>query len=365
MASDDDFFLKQLAQQNKRFEQALSEQKNLPNWLQSKPATLDATFAATLKKGNLPKSVIAQKHLSKKTGRWIFVSLSMPPEELQQAGIRANDEQAVLVLRGVELGSNIHIQGRKLIEILKPAVKPLPKTLIDPTLFTEHNIQGVPTMVEVNNKQETRLVKGLPGFKWLMEHEPGDQGKMGPTYDILEPDMIDEMKRRIKAVDWNQKKEGAIKNIWNNQTMFQLPVSKAQSTRVLDMSIKLTQDIALPDGRLIAKKGDVVDPQKLLPMKQVFIIFDNTDTQQRELAKKIGDKNRRNNIPVVYLFSNMDKSQGWQAFNGMSDYFAAPVYKLSQSLIDRFGIHALPSVIQGKGDKIEITEYPVATNAKP
>jgi conjugal transfer pilus assembly protein TraW len=364
MASDDDFFLKQLAQQNKRFEQALSEQKHLPNWLQTKPATLDTSFAATLKKGSLPKSVIEQKQLSKKTGRWIFVSLSMPPEELQQAGIRANDEQAVLVLRGVESDSNIHILGRKLIDILKPTVKPLPKTLIDPTLFLEHNIQGVPSMVEVNSKQEIRRVKGLPGFRWLTEREPGDHGKMGATYDILEPNMIDEMKRRIMTVDWNKKKEDAIKNIWNNQTMFQLPVSKLQSTRVLDMSIKLTQDISLPDGRMIAKKGDVVDPQKLLPMKHVFIVFDNTDNQQRELAKKIGDENRRNNTPVVYLFSNMDKSQGWQAFNGMSDYFAAPVYKLSQSLIDRFQIHALPSVIKSQGEQIIITEYPVATNAK-
>jgi conjugal transfer pilus assembly protein TraW len=357
-AGEDDFFLKEMINEQKP---EISNQ--LPDWLKTQPAVLSPVFEKILKQGNnaqpgmSPRDSLSQPVVDKPIqGKWIFVSMSMPPHELKAAAEEAAESKSLLVFRGVEKGSDTGTITKRLYEIVKD-MKPVPGAVIDPTLFTRFNVQAVPSMIETNEAGETRSARGLPGFEWLSKQDVGDHGQRGATFEIAEPDMIEEMQRRMREFDWKKEKQHAIDNFWETQKeSISLPASEKNSERQIDMSIVSTKDIFNSSGQLIIKKGQSINPQKLLPMRTVYVVFDATDQKQVDIAKKIGDEMLKKNKPVIYMFTKMNTVKGWDHYNKITNLMNAPIYKLNQIIVDRFHIQALPSVIEGNGDGVLLKE---------
>ncbi len=359
-AGEDDFFLKEIMK-----EQQPNMNRQLPDWLKTKPATLSPVFDQLLREGNngrqINKEGVANNEKSQSIGkpiqgRWIFVSMSMPAQELKAAAEEAAATKSLLVFRGVEKGGDTGTITRRLYEVVKD-IKPVPGAVIDPTLFTRFGVQAVPTMIETNADGETRTARGLPGFDWMSKRDASDLGQRGPVFGIAEPDMIEEMQRRIAEFDWQKEKQHAIDNFWVQQKdSVGLPVAEKNKERRIDTSIVSTQDIFHPDGRLIFKKGQTINPQAIMPMRHVYILFDATNKKQVEIAKKIGDEMLAKQKPVVYLFSKMDTEKGWEHYNQTTELMNAPIYKLNKTIIERFQIQALPSVVEGLGDTILVRE---------
>lgn len=356
-AGEDDFFLKQLMKQ-----QQPNMNRRIPDWLRTQPAQLSPALEKILKTGNQAASQAVQNTGDLKQspagvmqGRWIFVSFSMPAHEMKAAAEEAAASKSVLVFRGVEPGTNTGSITKKLIPIVKD-MKPVPGAVIDPTLFTRFNVNVVPTLIETDAAGKTRIARGLPGFEWLSKQEPGDHGQRGPTFGILEPDMIEEIQRRMEHMDWDRQRREAMANFWKRQDAFNLPAAEKNRDRHVDMSIVSTQDIYHPDGRLIIARGDKINPQAIMPMRNVYIVFDATSQKQVAIAKKAGDDALRKHKPVIYLFSKIDQERGWDHFNETGDVVNGPLYKLNQDIINRFKIQALPSVIEGEGDHVVVRE---------
>ena len=358
-AGEDDFFIKEIMK-----EQQPNMNRQLPDWLKTKPATLSPVFEQLLKEGNngshinandadMEKSLSPEKPIQ---GRWIFVSMSMPAQELKAAAEEASATKSSLVFRGIEKGGDTGTITRRLYATVKD-IKPIPAAVIDPLLFTRFDVQAVPTMIEINADGETRIARGLPGFAWMSKQDTGDLGQRGPVFDIAEPDMIEEMQRRMSEFDWEKEKKHALDNFWAQQKdSVNLPVAEKNRERRIDTSIVSTQDIFHPDGRLIIKKGQTINPQALMPMRHAYILFDATNKRQVEIVKKIGDELLAKQKPVVYLFSKMDTENGWDHYNQTTELMNAPIYKLNKTIIERFQIQSLPSVVEGQGDTILIRE---------
>ena len=358
-AGEDDFFIKEIMK-----EQQPNMNRQLPDWLKTKPATLSPVFEQLLKEGNdgpyinannadMGKSLNTEEPIQ---GRWIFVSMSMPTQELKAAAEEASATKSSLVFRGVDKGGDTGTITRRLYATVKD-IKPIPGAVIDPLLFTRFNVQAVPTMIETNADGETRTARGLPGFAWMSKQDAGDLGQRGPVFDIAEPDMIEEMQRRMSEFDWEKEKKHALDNFWAQQKdPINLPVAEKNRERRIDTSIVSTQDIFHPDGRLIIKKGQTINPQALMPMRHAYILFDATNKKQVEIAKKIGDEMLVKQKPVVYLFSKMNTENGWDHYNQTTELMNAPIYKLNKTIIERFQIQSLPSVVEGQGDTILVRE---------
>lgn len=352
---EDDLFLKGLAGQQQRI---TSSRHDLPDWLKPKPLQLAPLFEQQLRKGITSRSPSAAGASLKATheGHWIFVSFGMPVEELKAAAKEASESGAALVFRGVAEGENTGQLANRLADAIK-GIKPIPGAIIDPLLFNKMAVSTVPTMVSTDAQGHTRRVRGLPGFNWLDRQDEGDSGQKGPVYAISEPDMVGEIKRRIATTDWEKQKNGAMANFWKGQGEgLDLPKAKTNRERLIDPSLSVTQDIYHPDGRLIAAKGQSLNPQTLLPMRQVYIVFDGTQQEQIDLAKKLGEVAARKMKPVVYLFSKLDHKKGWEQYNVLAGEMGAPVYQLNKALLKRFQIQALPTVIEGSGDKLSVRE---------
>jgi conjugal transfer pilus assembly protein TraW len=358
MAGEDDFFLKELLKQQPNMN------RQLPDWLKTKPMQLSPSLEKILREGSrianpgsdndidMGKRSLAQAM----HGRWIFVSFGMPMHEMKAAAEEAAATKSILVFRGVEKDQNTGSITKKLLPIVQK-LKPVPGAVIDPTLFTRFNVTAVPTIVETDAEGKTRSARGLPGFDWLSEQEPGDYGQRGPIYGILEPDMIEEIQRRAANVDWEKQKTEAIANFWKKQDEFNLRPAEKTRERTVDMTIVSTQDIFHPDGRLIIKKGDRINPQAMMPMRHAYIIFDATSKKQVEIAKKAGDEILKKGKPVIYLFSKIDKERGWSHYNETGDFVNGPLYKLNKSIMDRFKLEVLPTVIEGQGDHVVAKEF--------
>jgi conjugal transfer pilus assembly protein TraW len=359
-AGEDDFFLKGIMK-----EQQQNLNRQLPDWLKTQPSTLSPVFEKLLREGinsnqfqNDGVAVAENSQSPKKPiqGRWIFVSMGMPTQELKAAAEEAAATKSLLVFRGVEKGGDTGTITRRLYEIVKD-IKPVPGTVIDPTLFTRFNVQAVPTMIETNTDGETRTARGLPGFDWMSKRNAGNLGQRGPVFGIAEPDMIEEMQRRMAEFDWEKEKQHAIDNFWAQQkNSVSLPVAEKNSVRRIDVSIVSSQDIFHPDGRLIFKKGQTINPQTMMPMRHAYILFDATHKKQVEIAKRIGDEMLAKQKPVVYLFSRMNTEKGWAHYNQTTELMNAPLYKLNKTIVERFHIQALPSVVEGQGDSVLVRE---------
>ena len=353
--TEDDLFLKGLAGQEQRI---ITSQHDLPDWLKPKPLQLDPVFEQQLRQGLTsasPRGADASvKPIS--SGHWIFVSFGMPLEELQAAAKEASETKAALVFRGVAEGENTGQLAQRLAEVIK-GIKPIPGAIIDPLLFNTMAVSTVPTMVSTDAQGHTRRVRGLPSFVWLDRQDEGDAGQKGPVYTITEPDMIGEIKRRIATTDWEKQKRDAMANFWKGQREgLDLPRAKADRERLLDPSLTVTQDIYHPNGKLIAAKGQRMNPQTLLPMRYVYIIFDATQPEQVGVAKKLGVLAAKKMKPVVYLFSKLDHRKGWEQYNLLAGEMGGPIYQLNKALLKRFQIQALPTVIEGSGDKLSVRE---------
>jgi len=58
----------------------------------------------------------------------------------------------------------------------------------------------------------------------------------------------------------------------------------------------------------------------------------------------------------VYLFSKIDKDSGWKHYNETVAILNGPIYKLNKQIVDRFRLQALPSLIEGQGDHVVVSE---------
>lgn len=254
-------------------EQQPNINQQFPDWLKNQPTTLSPVFEKLLREGNngsqfkndgVATTENSQNPKKPIQGRWIFVSMGMPTQELKAAALEVSTTNSVLVFRGVEKGGDTGTITHRLYQVVKD-IKPVSGAVIDPTLFTRFNVQAVPTMIETNADSETRTARGLPGFNWMSKRDAGDLGQRGPVFGIAEPDMIEEMQRRMAEFDWQKEKQHAIDNFWVHQKdSVGLPVAEKNNERRIDTSIVSTQDIFHPDGRLIFKKGQTMQSFILL-----------------------------------------------------------------------------------------------------
>lgn len=354
-----EFFLRDMLDASKV---ELPSQK--PEWLKTPPTKLDPVLEGLLRQenaalngdnGNLQATL--SKAAGVKQGRWIFVSLSMPEAEIKAAARAATQNKAILVFRGIAKDQDIRSISLPLLPIVKD-IKPVPAAMIDPSLFTRFAVTSVPTVIEVNDKGEVRQAHGLLGFEWLASQEPGDLGQRGSVYEIAEPDMIEEIKRRIKAYDWETERKNALAHFWERRTdEVKLPDATANSDRRIDPSIVSTRDISTPDGKVIAVRGQKINPQKMLPMRHVYIVFNAANKAQAAFAKKLGEEKLKNHKPVVFMFTEVDVSRGWEGFNETQENLEGPVYRLPKNIAEKFQLQAVPSMIEGDGELIKVSEF--------
>lgn len=149
-----------------------------------------------------------------------------------------------------------------------------------------------------------------------------DLGTRGETFPIVEKNMIEAMQERVKELvdsgEWDvyQKK-------FTTETIdkikaprgIELPHVTTELVRMVDPSVMLNIDIQLPDGKYVARQGDMINPLKQMNLNHDIAFIDGRDEKQINWAIEQRKKNPKTLVLLVtgnwYELSVKHKMKFW------------------------------------------------------
>lgn len=216
--------------------------------------------------------------------------------------------------------------------------------LLDPLAFHRHGVVAVPSIgLEDREQHQVALAAGSSSSSLLSQKvaqgKRGNLGSFGSTTEIIEPDLMAVAKTRIERLDVAAMKQRAIARFWDKQPGFALPTVERSSTRSVDPSVIIPQDILAPDGRVVIKAGRL-NPLDVMPFGIKLVVIDPTSPWQVDLARR--EVAAKDGVQVIVIASHIPGStsdtgpSGWDLFNDVQDSIAAPLYLLQQDLAARY-----------------------------
>lgn len=297
-----------------------------------------------------------------------FVSFDMPQKILNEIILLAsNDKKSVIFVRGMRPEMRNIAQMLKFTNdyldqlIASRKIKNKPSFLLDNTEFITNNVYAVPTIVYENDHGKIR-VEGLTNTDWLDQQiKKGikDGGRVSEVFEIGEPDLREHIARIIDDIDWEKKQQLAHQNFWKKHLFTSVRHAEKDKVFYVDPTITFEKDVAIQDGRLLAKRGTKLNPLLLMKQKGIttnypMIVFDARHAGQVAFAKEMHQQLGPNTILIT---SHINDANGWKHYSNLIKEFSNNVFVLNQQLQSRFAIEEVPSIIETDDLLFKITAY--------
>lgn len=183
-----------------------------------------------------------------------------------------------------------------------------------------------------------------------------DLGLIGPSYPIIERDLIEVIHGRIRdkteAGELDALHQELIedsKSYASRPSGVTLPRALVYRAVEINPVYTLEQDITDADGKLLFKAGTQVNPLHFKPLSKMLCFIDGDDSQQVAWVKTHCSEDLANKLILV----NGDYLAITKQLNRRL-YFDQQGY-----LIARFDIHSLPAVIRQSGEVLYLEEFPI------
>jgi conjugal transfer pilus assembly protein TraW len=259
-----------------------------------------------------------------------------------KAAVRDN---AQIYLKGIaKHHTGVHDTIREL-QMIGGDLDVKPDVRFKPKYFERFNIEKVPTIL-YQKDDVTVSAEGIVNLGWLKnKHESATEdtffGNYGNVTAVVEESLLDTIRKRMEAYDWEGKKEKAIKGYWKKQEFNALPPATKDDVWYIDPTVRVQKDITNGNGDLLAKAGDVKNAIASTGMPLTLYIFDPTNIAQLQWAHTLVN-NDVNNGQVMVMFSKLDKSRGWKHLDYLRKHFSRELYQLPRELIRKFDLTGLP-----------------------
>lgn len=116
-----------------------------------------------------------------------------------------------------------------------------------------------------------------------------------------------------------------------------------------DPTLVVNQEIKTPDGIVLAKPGDRLNPLDKVSMSSIMVFFDGRDSSQVAKAKSIVDRSNGLAMPVL-VGGSIDLMKIWK----QRIYFDQ-----SGVLVRKFGIRQVPALVYQEGPLLRVDEIAV------
>ena len=302
----------------------------------------------------------------------LFASRSLGDDQLRDLfTFAAGRTDTRIVFRGVGEDASLI----DFVASLKPLLRdldPPPTVLLDPMPFRAHGITAVPTLIAFGPDGDVLArVAGLATTGWLREAlaagQRGDLGTRGPVREIIEPDLLETIHRRLAHIDFSALGERAVERAFERLPFERLPVAGEDRERLIDPTLTAAADIRLPDGTVLVRAGESVNPLDRLPFTQRLVVFDAADSRQLAFARALASAPSRR--PTTFLLSGLPRRDGWAALGRVMAALDRRVYLLTPALRQRFALERVPAVVEAVGRRFRVTEQgvvgPVAAEVGP
>lgn len=290
----------------------------------------------------------------------IYVSTSLDEVELRRIlSEAAGRPDVVVVFRGVPNEASLG-KGLMVIQRLVKGMDPVPNVVIDPPRYAQRGVVAVPTMVMTENGSVKAQAVGISNIAEFSDRarQGGNLGHLGPTREIAEPDMIEEMKKRVASLDFEAMKKRAMERFWSHLPTQDLPAARTYRKRTLDPTVVTTAVIRDANGEILIPAGARVNPLDALPFVHFrLVVFDARDPGQLKKASEIVASHADER--VVLIASAFDLEQGADGYRRTQEHLRAPMYALTNDIRNRFAIEKVPTVITASNGNFVIEELPV------
>lgn len=180
---------------------------------------------------------------------------------------------------------------------------------------------------------------------------------IGPTYPIVEPNMIQEMMKHLQGMqadgslgrlldEGNRRAENSIRQ--PAPVAGVKPSFKAR-TFYYDPTMVVQEDIVGPDGTVFARKGQTVNPLQQVSWPATWLFADWRDpAQAREVTARVA----KNDEPLRVILVGGSYAAASKALD-------RAVYFDQHGLLTRkFGIEHTPATVRQDGLRLRIDEFP-------
>ena len=277
----------------------------------------------------------------------LFVSASMGDEGLKRA-LRAasGDPDVTIVFRGALPGETFTQVARRLADLLED-IDPQPNVAIHPKSFRDHRVTSVPTMIE---SATGKVIRGTVLAETFRERAEAaseiDLGMVGPVSDIVEPDLTLLIRERLAEIDIKRRARESVASYWQRAPFIDVPKAKEPRVRRLDPTVITENDLRDHKGRLLAPSGTRINPLAALPFTSRLLIFDGTDSAERQWAKEHIRRDRK----TILITTRIDRDVGWPAWKELHQTLGLPVYLLQARIAERFALEVTPTMIEADPD---------------
>jgi len=376
---------KLFSQQDKVIKQLVKKEQNAPEWTrdtsqydvlvnaiakssQSKvKQRIAALYSDTKNKeiqvvrGNAGQSVL----LNQDEDLYYFVSSSLSEQDMIDILINAKRVGATVVMRGILPNTKSLLDTSRYFMKLfrKGKIEVPPRIITDPRLFNAYNINVAPAMVYMRGQTEVVAI-GASTPEWMVEQARSEKGyknlgEIGTTSEIVEEDILELLQRKYAEIDWKKQRKKAISSFFARQSFPAFSVAEKDADYELDPRIVFTKDVYSGDHKLLARKGDVVNPLAGFEgVNRSLFIIDPRDERQKSLIKTRLWKDNKG-LPTV-IVSYLDAEKNFKGIGELQQELDSRIYMLQPAYVDRFKITSLPirvDILGGKG--IWIHEYGV------
>lgn len=181
---------------------------------------------------------------------------------------------------------------------------------------------------------------------------------IGPVYPIVEEDALQMILRKLqdkaRRGELEQLKQAGIQRSLNS-VKYMKPVPGIQtvsvrSQRLIDPSVTYQQAVTTDEGQIVVPAGTTINPLDVMSLSKALVFFDGRDPDQAEAVRRLLSKPAaRPVVPILVAGSWLDLSRAWKT---------QVFYDQQGVMSQRFGISAVPAVIQQKGRRLQIDEIP-------
>lgn len=232
---------------------------------------------------------------------------------------------------------------------------------IDPGAFRQYGVDAVPVFL-VKDKAQGRWyeVQGAISLQGAREHV-ARQGSLvaGERYPITEPDILAVIEERARNYDWKPALERAQSRVSQNLSpSFDLPAVTHTATEFFDPVFNVPHDIVIPQyngepERVIARAGETYRVLDFTRLQVPIIVFDAADRRQMALVKSWLATDELRNADL-FIVGDSALPGDRPAAVALSEMFQRPVYPWFGRMTDRFGVRAVPAIVDQSGDRLRI-----------
>lgn len=203
----------------------------------------------------------------------------------------------------------------------------------------------------------SKLAAGLLAAAILTAAQAAQMGAIGPTYPIGEQSaltmIMNKLRDKERTGELKKYKQEAIKrslgSVKNMPPVQGIETVTVKAQRLIDPTVYYPKAITTDEGRIVVPAGAKINPLLMTGLSKRLVFFDGRDPEQTAAVRRMVQRESTKIKPILVAGSWLDLTKSWKT----QVYFDQ-----KGTLTERFGIHAVPTIISQQGPSLLLQEIP-------